>query len=526
MFNNKTSEKNSIPMRATFEKQTSWTVFIIALFNVAFHLAVAGNLEYHRDELLYFSLGMHPAAGYATVPPMIGCLAWLVQSLFGYSIYAVRLIPAITSGIMIILVARIARELGGSRYSELLAAIGFTISGFGLRTFGLYMPVFIDVFFWTLCILLLIRYINTEDDKYLLFFGIAAGFALLNKYLIGIMFAGLLIIIPFTVYRSVFRKKMFWAGILTAFIIFLPNLIWQINRGLPVFNHMSELNRTQLVHVDRLTFLKEQIMNPAWASVLTVEGIFFLVIGKRAPKFRFLGFLVVFVILSLMILRGKSYYTQGAWPFLIAAGAASFDLRLKTRFVKYLIPIMIVLLTVPLIPIAIPVYKSEGLVKYFSTIEKKYGLVIGRTFEDNSIHSLPQDYADMIGWEQLTRVADSAWMMIDDKKAAFIYGENYGHASAITVIGKKYGLPEAICFSESYRYWFPHEFNPDITSLVYINNTAPGDDVKLLFRKITRIGGITDRNSRESGTSVYLCQDPVDSFNKFWKIRIKDLPWR
>jgi hypothetical protein len=90
------------------------------------------------------------------------------------------------------------------------------------------------------------------------------------------------------------------------------------------------------------------------------------VIGKRAPKFRFLGFLVLFVILSLMIMRGKSYYTQGVWPFLIAAGAASYDLRLKTRFVKYLIPIMIVLLTIPLIPIAIPVYKSEGLVKYFN----------------------------------------------------------------------------------------------------------------------------------------------------------------
>jgi hypothetical protein len=513
-------------MKMKEERLTLWAISIIALFNVAFHMAVAGNLEYHRDELLYFSLGMHPAAGYATVPPLIGWLAWLVQNIFGYSIYAVRILPAVASGAMIIIVARMARELGGSRYSQLLAITGFTIAGFSLRTFSLYMPVFLDIFFWSLCFLYLIRYINTDDGKYLLFFGIAAGFSLLNKYLIGVMFAGLLIIIPFTKYRSVFRKRMFWIGILAAFIIFLPNLLWQINRGLPVINHMSELNRTQLVHVDRLTFLKEQIMNPAWASVLTIEGIILLLIGKRAPKFRFLGFLVLFVILSLMILRGKSYYTQGVWPFLIAAGSASFDLRLKTKLVKYLIPIMLVLLTVPLIPIAIPVYKSEGLVKYFSTIEKKYGLVIGRTFEDNSIHSLPQDYADMIGWEQLTRVADSAWNMIEDKKAAFIYGENYGHASAITVIGKKYGLPEAVCFSESYRYWFPHEFEPDITSVVYINNKEPGDDIKFLFRKITKIGSITDRNAREFGASVYLCQDPIDSFNKFWKERIKDLPWR
>jgi hypothetical protein len=185
-----------------------------------------------------------------------------------------------------------------------------------------------------------------------------------------------------------------------------------------------------------------------------------------------------------------------------------------------------VLLTIPLIPIGIPVMKSPGLVKYFSNIEKKYGLVIGRTFEDNSIHSLPQDYADMIGWEQLTRVADSAWKMIEDKKAAFIYGENYGQASAINVIGKKYGLPEPVCFSESYRYWFPREFNPDITSIVYINGKEPGEDVKVLFRKITKIGSITDPDSREYGTSVYLGQEPTQSFNKFWKERIKNLPWR
>jgi 4-amino-4-deoxy-L-arabinose transferase-like glycosyltransferase len=247
----------------------------MALLSILMHLIIINNLEYHRDELLYFSLGMHPAAGYATVPPLIGWLAWLIQNLFGYSIYAVRIIPALTSGIMILIVARMAKELGGSRYSQLFAAIGFTIAGFSLRSFSLYMPVFLDIFFWSLCIYYLIRYINSENDKYLLYFGIAVGFSLLNKYLIGVMFAGLLVIIPFTEYRSVFRKRMFWIGIAAAFVIFLPNLIWQINRGLPVFNHMSELNRTQLVNVDRLTFLKEQIMNPAWASVLTVEGLIF-----------------------------------------------------------------------------------------------------------------------------------------------------------------------------------------------------------------------------------------------------------
>lgn len=507
----------------SFKKSVDPAILIISIFNIAFHFAVAGNLEFHRDELLYFSLGMHPAAGYATVPPMVGWIAWLVQNLFGYSVYAVRIVPALLSGVMIFLVARMAKELGGSRYAEILAVTGFTVAGFALRTFGLFMPVFLDVFFWTLCIYLLIRYVNSENDKYLILFGIAAGFSLLNKYLIGIMFAGLLLIIPFTSQRNIFRKKMFWIGMLCGFLIFFPNILWQIFKGLPVINHMAELNRTQLVHVDRVGFLIEQLMMGALASVLSVAGILFMLLNRRASKYRFLGLVALFVILSLMLLRGKSYYTIGVFPFLFAAGAVSYDSPVKTTWIRWCLPLLLVFLTIPILPMGLPVHKSRGLVEYFSRIEKKYGLVIGRRFEDNSIHSLPQDYADMLGWEQLTRVADSAYRMINDKKAAFIYGENYGEAAAITVIGKKYGLPEAVCFSESFRYWFPHEFEPDIKSIVYINSREPGQDVKDLFRKITKIGSITNPDAREYGTSVYLCQDPVGSFNTFWKIRTRNL---
>lgn len=162
------------------------------------------------------------------------------------------------------------------------------------------------------------------------------------------------------------------------------------------------------------------------------------------------------------------------------------------------------------------------MVKYFSRLETKYGIVIGRTFEDNTVHSLPQDYADMIGWEQLTRITDSAYKKIDDKSAALIYAENYGQAGAITVIGIKYGLPQVVCFNESFRYWIPHDFNTEIKSFIYINFEL-GDDVASVFRNIQLVGKITDRNAREFGASVYLCQDPKVSFNALWKKRISEL---
>jgi hypothetical protein len=112
--------------------------------------------------------------------------------------------------------------------------------------------------------------------------------------------------------------------------------------------------------------------------------------------------------------------------------------------------------------------------------------------------------------------------MIPDKKSCFIYGENYGQAGAITVIGKKYNLPEAICFSESFRYWIPEKFDPDPVSFIYIND-EPGEDVQKLFGKITRIGIVSNPDAREFGTGVYLFQDPITSFNQFWHERLLQL---
>jgi hypothetical protein len=497
-------------------------VILLALFNILIHLLVANNLGYNRDELLYFSFAQHPDFGFATVPPVIGWVAWIVQHTLGNSLFAVRLFPALLSGIMVLLISALTSELGGSYYARILASTGFIISGFGLRTFALYMPVHIDVFFWTLIIYLVIRYVNKSSDKTLVWLGITAGLSLMNKYLIGILFLSILAVIPFTPYRDIFKKGKFWIGIFFGILIFLPNIIWQVVHGLPVIGHMSELERTQLVHVDRISFLTDQLIMPSWASVLTIAGIIFLLREKEAEKFRFMGISVLISIFLIMMLRGKGYYTIGVFPFLISAGAVSYERWIKKTWLRIVVPLSLVLLTIPTLPLGLPVFSEQGMVTYFKTVEDKFGIQLGRRFEDRSIHSLPQDYADMLGWEELALLAEKAYQMVPDKKASLIYCENYGQAGAITIIGKKYGLPEAVSFNESFRYWIPTGFNPDISSFIYINHEL-GKDVARMFGKITLVGQISDPNARELGAKVYLCQEPVSSFNEFWKRRLQQL---
>jgi 4-amino-4-deoxy-L-arabinose transferase-like glycosyltransferase len=359
-------------MKTGFINKSNTIILVIVLTNIIIHLLVVYNLEYMRDELLYFSYGKHLAAGYATTPPLIGFLSFLIQNTIGYSLFAVRIIPALASGFIVYLTALICKELGGKNYAQVLSAVGILIAPFALRTFTMFQPVFIDLLFWTLVFLLLVRFVNTNSPIYLVYLGITAGFSLLNKYLIAILFFAILFVVLYTKHRSIYLKKQLYLGFLAGFIIFLPNLIWQISNDFPVFHHMSELNRTQLVHVDRIGFLIDQLVSPFFASFLTIAGLVYLFVNKSIRKYRFIGITILLVISILCLLRAKSYYTIGVFPFLIAAGSVAFERNIKNQIIRYAIIPVFVLLTLPILPITLPVYKADDLVSYFKNLEDKY----------------------------------------------------------------------------------------------------------------------------------------------------------
>ena len=80
--------------------------------NVFIHLFFYDTLGFHRDELLYFSLGTHPSFGYASVPPLVGWTAWLMSQVFGFTLFAARILPALLSSVLILLSSSIAKEMG------------------------------------------------------------------------------------------------------------------------------------------------------------------------------------------------------------------------------------------------------------------------------------------------------------------------------------------------------------------------------------------------------------------------------
>lgn len=493
--------------------QSRITVLVIALANIILHLAVATNLEYHRDELLYFSQGYHLAWGYPSVPPLTAFIAAGVRTLLGSGVFAVKLLPALFSGVIVWLAAAIAGELGGKGYARVLAAVAVLVMPATLRTFHLFQPVYLDMTFWTLLTYLSLRSVNTQRETYWLLLGGVAGLALLNKYLVALYIVGLLVGLALTRHRKVFGQREIYFGGLIALLVFLPNLLWQIDHDFPVVGHMAALRESQLVNVDSFAFLSDQVLMSFSAVFLVLGGLIGL---WRQERYRFLAIAATLVVVSLLVLRGKSYYTIGLFPSLAAAGAVGLEAMVRRYWLRIAVPVAMILLTLPLIPLGLPVCGPQGLVEYFQAVEANTGLTLGRTFEDGSIHDLPQDYADQIGWQELATETAAAYRQEPQPASTIIYCENYGHAGALTLIGGPLGLPDPICFGDAFNYWVPETLEPPVEVFYYINDDL-GEDVAALFADIEVVGRIDEPLAREYGTTVYRCAEPRRPFAGFWE---------
>ncbi|WP_235296484.1 glycosyltransferase family 39 protein [Portibacter marinus] len=468
-------------------------------------------MEFHRDELLYFSLSNHLDLGYASVPPMISWIAWISKSIFGFSPFAVKIFPALLSGVFVYLTAMIAKEFKGGFYAQILTAVAVMCTPLSLRAFILFQPVPLDLFFWTLTLFIVLKYVNTEKTEWLYYLGLTLGLALLNKYLILILIFVLLLVIPFTRHRNLFLSKHFYASVAIALLIWSPNLYWQISNDFPVITHMAQLEETQLRNVSKWSFVKGQLLMLYTSFVIAAIGLMALL---KQQKYRMLGALIIGVVILLMLLNAKDYYAAGVYPFLIAAGSVTVASNLTVFWKRLFLIILFIVLVLPILPLGIPFMKPQKIANYLDQLEE-IGIDIGRNHEDGQKYPLPQDYADMLGWYEIAQYARQAYDSVDSQETTIIYGENYGLAGAVSLINKEYGHPEALSFFDAFGYWVPESFDPEIKSLIYINDEL-GSDVAQLFKEIEMIGEVTDPLSRQYGIKVYLCQNPRRSFNEFW----------
>lgn len=505
----------------TSNKGLPW-VYLIAGITMLFHLVTYNKLGFHRDEFLYLALGRHLSTGYWSNPPLIGLISYLSQLLPGDALFTTRLIPAFAGAVLVLLTGLTARELGGTMYSQVLACLSLSLSLLVLRGYSMLQPVPFDILFWTLILFWFLRYINTRKPVFLLLIGVAFGLGILNKYMVVFLAAGLSLAILFTPQRWLWTSKHTWYAVMIALVLFLPNLIWQYNNDFPVIRHMQELRDTQLVNVKRINILIDQVLMFTLGSIVWVSGLIWLLFARKSKNYRVFAYVYFSVLVIFLILRGKSYYMAGLYPFLFAAGGVSWEALLKSKALRVTLVLLLTLLSIPLVPGGIPVMSAGRLADYYAKIPPRLGAEALLRWEDGRMHSLPQDFADMIGWDDLGNIVIKACDTVENKARIMIYAENYGQAGSIDHYGRPYGLPQVVSFSDSYLMWVPDSISPDVDLFFYVNNEL-GSDIDSLFAHIDSVGSITNPYAREFGTTVYMCRSPRSDFRSFWSARVREV---
>jgi hypothetical protein len=432
------------------------------------------------------------------------------------------LLPAVAGFIVVLLTGLIARELGGGTYAQVLSCLTLTGSLLFLRAYSMLQPVPFDILFWTASLYFLLRYINSRKNLWLIILGICFGLGLLNKYMVIFLAAGIFVALLLTSYRKTLGQKTIWIAVAIALLLFLPNLIWQYTHGFPVIRHMEELRETQLVNVKRINIVIDQLLMLTFGAIIWLAGLIWLTFNRSAKPFRIFAIIYFTVLAIFLVLKGKSYYMAGFYPFLFAAGGVAWERTLHSSGWRISVAAIVFLLGLPLVPAGIPIVPAEKLASYFGNISPKMGGEALLRWEDGKMHPLPQDFADMLGWDELGNIIVKASDTIEDKRRIMIYGENYGQAGAVDHYGQTHNLPPAISFSDSYLMWMPDSVSSNVNMFFYINGER-GDDIFPMFERVDSIGCITNPLAREYGTSVFLCRNPGPEFREFFKKKVREV---
>jgi hypothetical protein len=490
------------------------TAFVI--IKLLAHFLTNTNYEVHRDGLLYIELGKHLSWGYQSVPPSIAVFANLSRLLFGDTVFGISFFPAIVGAISLILIGIMVKEMGGNKMAQFIALLAFLTSPAYLRSNTLFQPVSFDQFYWLLIAFLLFRLIHTEKPVYWIWIGIAAGMAFLNKYSVVFYMFAFLISIFLTPLRKWMKTPYPYICGVIALLIALPNLFWQYRHDWPVVSHMRELSETQLIHVRIDIFLYEQLLMNFPAVIIWLAGLVFILFLREGKKYRILGLMFILTLAQLIILRGKPYYSLGLYTMLFAFGGYILVKWFQGKLVllRYLVIAFNFIFALLILPMSLPILKPDRYIRFMH----KIGMENSQRWEEGDYHELPQDYADMIGWEELTQIVYDAYQGLTpaEKERCTIFANNYGEAGAINFYGKKLGLPPAISFNDSYLYWAPDSISGDI-----LIKAGESDDMVEMFNYVQIVGRITTENAREEGLPVYLFKNPKTDVGKYYYDRLK-----
>jgi hypothetical protein len=511
-------------------RRSTYSSFILlfVLIKIGLNLLAISHFGFHRDEFLHLVLADHLAWGYKEVPPFIALLAKATIVFFGNSVFAARIFPTICGGLIIWFTGQITVELGGKKFAIALACLAMIFAPAFAASDYLFQPVVFDQLWWVMAVWLLTKYCNTSSVKYLYWLGVIVGVGMLTKYTMAFFTFSLIFGIAISKQRKMLLNRHVIGAAVIALLIFLPNLLWQLHHHMPVITHMKTLQKEQLDYNKPSDFIMQELLINGIALFVWLTGFIFLLFSVRLHKFQFLAISFVLIFTFLLVMNGKSYYLFGAYPMLFAAGGFGFERWLKAS--GYVLRgAVIAIFTLPnllLFPIWLPVLPLNQTLAFFRFADRNLSFSrFAVTWEDHKTHATTQDYADMLGWDEMTAKVAQAWRSLtpEQQKHTQIYADNYGEAGAVHYLGKQYNLPEVISLNSSFTLWAPDSLNAQY--IIYVDDQGGGNvnSFKACLESYRKVGEVDNPLAREKGTAVFILVHPGSALNERYS---KELAWK
>lgn len=486
-----------------------------ALLKILVHLPVLTRYGYHPDELYFIACGEHPAFGYVDHAPLVPFITRAATSLFGESLFGLRILAVLSGAVAIFLTGSLARRLGGGWFASSIACLAYLIAPVYLRSQNmLCLPAF-EPLFWVIGFHLVVRLAQGASPRRWLAIGAVIGAGLFNKHSMLFFGFGLLLAVLLTPLRRQLKTPWPWLGGAIAAVLLGPNLVWQAQNEWATAGFLSQLNEGTMSGISALQFLFGQVLylNP-FCAPLWLVGLAYLLFAKEARPYRVLGLMWISIFLLLLLIKSKIYYLAPAFPVVLAAGAVAFERWTSVR--RRLRPLGAGLLVAggaALAPLSLPVTDIDRIERYINAIT--FGAL-------GNIHELTGDLRNMFGWPERLEAVAGVYQSLseEERRRAVLLAGSYGNAGAIDYFGERYGLPKAVCLDNSYWIWGLPDQPIDIVISVGIHPDAvrhlfeSGEEVALL--------DIEHANEWQQPFRVTIWRTPTTDLHQVWE---RNRPW-
>ncbi len=464
-----------------------------------------------RDELYFLAMSNRLDLGYVDVPPLTPFLLAISRFLFGNSILALHVLPAISGAFFIWLAYRLVKKLGGNNYAQFLILSVVLLAPYFVAIDSITTYDTFNKLGWLLFSYLMIRLIQTENPKYWLLIGVALGIGLLFKITLLYLALGWIIGLLATPQRKLlFRWEAIGSGLL-ALVIFSPYLIWQFQHGFISLEYYGNYTG-KVLGFSPLQYVSEQIMylNPATFPIWLC-GLYYLLFHRDGKALRSAGvaFLIVFV--TSYLLHSKPDLMVSYYIVPLGAGCIWLGNLLAEKRKLWLragIAGLVILIGLAALPMSRPMIPVQTFIRI-------YGGTSAGNVERLQIGRLPQFFADRFGWEEMTAKLSEVYqsLPVEDREKACIAAGNYGEAGAVEFYGRKYGLPlPPVSGHNQYHVWGPGRFTGEIVIAVGL----PKDYLMENYGTVETRTVFTNPYVMpyENDLPIYVCRNPVKRFSE------------